>query len=501
MILIGPLRLNLALDRFGWFGGIFASRHISPLYSHSFIRMHSLLSTAVIFSLGVVANAESHTVTFINNCGFGTPTLSVQGSVVSTGSDYTSNGQIEGGTAYLDYDTCSTNGGNCTGVELTLSNGISAADVTLVSPYAFSVASCMSFYNGCDGTGFACTEADCPGAFLTPTDSSATTITCQSTDVNLAVTFCDCSASSGSSGTGGDTTSSTTTTTTTAQATPKSSTPAPQSSTTPSSTQGSSSHSSQSTPSTPAGSSTAASGTASMSSPTSGQNTASAIPTTMLSQSGSDSVASSPTASSSSTAIAGETGARNASNRSSNTGAIAGGVVGGVLGLLALLAGLWLCRRRGRARGSHKPEIDDFEVVDPFPGHGTPQARMLFGEKSGQGATSSTTLLRDGDVLDISHPPPSSEASRSTEAPPPTTAPPGDHTRVIEDVVLRTLQGNGGQPRTPSAGADPASSSPPVRSGSGDPADVSVIEGIVHRVLQGFLGGQHGDEPPPTYVR
>ncbi|KZV69259.1 hypothetical protein PENSPDRAFT_486130 [Peniophora sp. CONT] len=154
--------------------------------------MFSLLPPALVASLIALAYAESHTVTFINNCGFGTPTLSVQGSVVSTGTDYATNGPISGGLAYLDYDACGANGGNCTGVELTLQNGISAADVTLVSPFAFSVASCMSFYNGCDGTGFACTEPNCPGAYLTPTDSSATNLLCQTNDVNLAVTFCDC---------------------------------------------------------------------------------------------------------------------------------------------------------------------------------------------------------------------------------------------------------------------------------------------------------------------
>lgn len=146
--------------------------------------------------------------------------------------------------------------------------------------------------------------------------------------------------------------------------------------------------------------------------------------------------------------------------------------------------------------------MEEFHDLDPFPGGYGPQTRLAFAEK-GLGATSSTTLLRDAEVMDISYPPPATEAaSRSTQPLPNSAASPTDHTRIIEDVVLRTLQGDTGEaPRAPVQNAVGPQTPPPVRSASGDPVDVSVIEGAVHRVLQGFLGGRDGDEPPPSYVR
>lgn len=43
------------------------------------------------------------------------------------------------GANILPPDACSAGGGNCTVVELALNNGISAADVSLVSPYVLRV--------------------------------------------------------------------------------------------------------------------------------------------------------------------------------------------------------------------------------------------------------------------------------------------------------------------------------------------------------------------------
>ena len=85
--------------------------------------------------------------------------------------------------------------------------------------------------------------------------------------------------------------------------------------------------------------------------------------------------------------------------------------------------------------------------------------------------------------------------------PPLAAVSPADHTRMVEDVVLRTLQGTHEVPHAPTPIAGASGALPPTHSSSVHPADVSVIEGVVHRVLQGFLGGQQGDEPPPTYVR
>lgn len=68
---------------------------------------------------------------------------------------------------------CGNNGEGCTLVEATLKNGGSAADISLISPYAFSLArvflglmtfsshefsvtSGFGFYGGCDGAGTDC---------------------------------------------------------------------------------------------------------------------------------------------------------------------------------------------------------------------------------------------------------------------------------------------------------------------------------------------------------
>ncbi|KAI0958490.1 hypothetical protein AcV7_004298 [Taiwanofungus camphoratus] len=54
---------------------------------------------AVIFAIASVS-AEQHTIRFINQCGYGTSTLGVQGGqTLSTGEDYVSNGPFSAGIA------------------------------------------------------------------------------------------------------------------------------------------------------------------------------------------------------------------------------------------------------------------------------------------------------------------------------------------------------------------------------------------------------------------
>ncbi|PSS37826.1 hypothetical protein PHLCEN_2v294 [Hermanssonia centrifuga] len=60
----------------------------------SFIQV-SLGLAAVLFASST-ARAESHTVTFDNKCGKGTPQLILGGQVVSTGQPFTSSGVISG---------------------------------------------------------------------------------------------------------------------------------------------------------------------------------------------------------------------------------------------------------------------------------------------------------------------------------------------------------------------------------------------------------------------
>ncbi|KAI0812787.1 hypothetical protein BC629DRAFT_1589506 [Irpex lacteus] len=167
----------------------------------SFTRVLSALT--VVFSALSVASAETHTITFDNKCGRGTPTLLVGGKVVSTGQPFTSSGTISG-IAYLQTGECLYNGENCSILEFTLTNPApgcigcgSSADISLIAPHKFNVVSGYSFYNGCDGQGHICTTATCKDAFFKPDDNQVQT-GCQTDNVNLRLSFCEDSESSGS---------------------------------------------------------------------------------------------------------------------------------------------------------------------------------------------------------------------------------------------------------------------------------------------------------------
>ncbi|PPR02674.1 hypothetical protein CVT26_009790 [Gymnopilus dilepis] len=97
----------------------------------------------VLAALVMSTSAERHTVHFVNKCGYGTPMLIQGPRVLSTGQDYTINGPLTGAIGY---------------------------------------------YNGCDGHGADCTNANCP-AFRKP-DDTWVQVACQTNDVNLAITFC-----------------------------------------------------------------------------------------------------------------------------------------------------------------------------------------------------------------------------------------------------------------------------------------------------------------------
>ncbi|KAI0087986.1 glycopeptide [Irpex rosettiformis] len=142
---------------------------------------HVLSALAALFLGLSVANAETHTITFDNQCGRGTPTLIVDGKVVSTGAPYTSTGTISG-IAYLQTGECLFNGENCSLLEMTLTNPASgcigcgsSADISLIAPHKFNVVSGYSFYNGCDGQGHTCASATCKDAFFQPNDNQVQT--------------------------------------------------------------------------------------------------------------------------------------------------------------------------------------------------------------------------------------------------------------------------------------------------------------------------------------
>ncbi|KAF7378510.1 Glycopeptide [Mycena sanguinolenta] len=151
------------------------------------------------------ARAETHTVSFTNKCGFGTPTLIQGPNVLSTGGKllspprapnsfdagaYTSNGPLISAIAYLQTGACGFNGEGCTLLETTLTNGFSSTDLSLIPPHAFSVTTGFGYYNGCDGAGADCQEANCPEAFES-SDQTWKQVGCPAANVDLAITFCD----------------------------------------------------------------------------------------------------------------------------------------------------------------------------------------------------------------------------------------------------------------------------------------------------------------------
>ncbi|PCH38479.1 hypothetical protein WOLCODRAFT_97211 [Wolfiporia cocos MD-104 SS10] len=156
-----------------------------------------MLSTIVLLlsiasSTFVPALAETHTVTFDNKCGFGTPILKGQdGTTLSTGDPYTIEGPLQGAIAWLQYDNkCGENGEYCTTIEATLYNGYSSSDITLISPHEFSVTTGFGYYDTCSGAGANCASADCSDAFH-ESDQNWVQVGCSVDDVNLSITFCE----------------------------------------------------------------------------------------------------------------------------------------------------------------------------------------------------------------------------------------------------------------------------------------------------------------------
>ncbi|KAL4064775.1 hypothetical protein V8B97DRAFT_1920001 [Scleroderma yunnanense] len=153
-----------------------------------------VLAFIVSFVFAIGAHAESHTVKFVNQCGFGSPALVVNGNNILSGDQYTSNGPFSG-IAYLQTGYCNTNGENCTLMEMTLINPTcagcgSSADISLIAPHAYSVLTSFSYYNGCDGVGQTCASPNCTdSAFFVPTDNFVQK-ECQSENVDLLISFC-----------------------------------------------------------------------------------------------------------------------------------------------------------------------------------------------------------------------------------------------------------------------------------------------------------------------
>ncbi|KAF8433710.1 hypothetical protein L210DRAFT_3454566 [Boletus edulis BED1] len=155
-----------------------------------------LAQVAVPVLLALRANAETHLIKFVNQCGYGTPTLMYNGKNVLTGDTYTSNGPFSG-IAYLQTGGCNLNGENCTLLETTLINPTcagcgSSTDISLIPPHKYSVETSFAYYDAphCDGKGKMCSTPSCTNAaFFAPNDNFVQ-VGCQDNDANLLVAFC-----------------------------------------------------------------------------------------------------------------------------------------------------------------------------------------------------------------------------------------------------------------------------------------------------------------------
>ncbi|THU85268.1 hypothetical protein K435DRAFT_822463 [Dendrothele bispora CBS 962.96] len=159
--------------------------------------MFAKVAAAVVLAMTIVgASAESHTVSFINRCGRGTPQLVQRGNILSSGGSFTSNGPFPAAIAYLQTGNCLLNGENCMTVEMTLQNADparpgsgSSADLSLIPPLAFNVPVHFEYTNGCNGVGQTCSAANCATAFHVPSDTQVQRA-CQTDNVGLQITFC-----------------------------------------------------------------------------------------------------------------------------------------------------------------------------------------------------------------------------------------------------------------------------------------------------------------------
>ncbi|KAI1792181.1 glycopeptide [Ganoderma leucocontextum] len=152
----------------------------------------SLAMSLAMLVLVLSVRAETHTIHFDNQCGFGTPTLVSNGVVLSTGGDVTVNGPIEA-VAYLQTGACGLDGENCTTVDISLTNAIpgepggsaSSAAIDIVPPHAFSAVTGFGYYNGCDGAGEDCTNANCIAALPGLPPKTIVPVLCQTDNVRV----------------------------------------------------------------------------------------------------------------------------------------------------------------------------------------------------------------------------------------------------------------------------------------------------------------------------
>ncbi|KZP18287.1 hypothetical protein FIBSPDRAFT_933555 [Athelia psychrophila] len=153
---------------------------------------YSLVTFAALFAGSALA--ESHQVTFVNNCGSGTPQFLYAG-----GGDQgagTIQGELNGGIAWLSgADNCQDSGKNCGVVEFSLQNtGYSQADISLEvgtngewGNHLWTYPLSFNFINGCSN-GLDCPASGCSTASYTPTQVPLEQ--CAADNAGINIQFC-----------------------------------------------------------------------------------------------------------------------------------------------------------------------------------------------------------------------------------------------------------------------------------------------------------------------
>ncbi|CAK5270797.1 unnamed protein product [Mycena citricolor] len=133
---------------------------------------------AALAATGVMA--EQRTVTVVNNCGYGTPTFTNAGNVVTTGASFLFS---QATAVYLQNGSCGPNGERCTAVHLAQASTLGLSyRISVTPPNAYTVPVSVHFYNGCEGQGAECKDPSCLGSALRGE--------CFLKDSDLQITFC-----------------------------------------------------------------------------------------------------------------------------------------------------------------------------------------------------------------------------------------------------------------------------------------------------------------------
>ncbi|EIM91695.1 uncharacterized protein STEHIDRAFT_182923 [Stereum hirsutum FP-91666 SS1] len=134
----------------------------------------------------------SHSVTMINRCGYGTPTLDqIPSNTLATGTgEVYTNDTLNSGQIFLNTGDCGPNGGHCTVVTANLGVELdqgSSVVVNLIPNNSFTVPIQFSYYNGCDGAGVSCSS--CEYAVRDPSEDSGI-VNCSNVTASIRVIFC-----------------------------------------------------------------------------------------------------------------------------------------------------------------------------------------------------------------------------------------------------------------------------------------------------------------------